>query len=161
MPETSVEATAELSPTAKRALGREPRRKPIKVLLIGPSLDILGGQAVQATRLMSVLSQLPQLAMTFFPINPRPPKGLGWVRKVPYLRTLADVWTLQQPIAARSAQTRYSAHLLGRAFVLHALDHTGLLVGRLIRQEADSELSRRASGRACHDVANGPTNYRI
>lgn len=37
---------------------------------------------------MSVLSQVPHLAMTFFPINPRPPKGLGWVRNVPYLRTL-------------------------------------------------------------------------
>ncbi len=87
MLETSLETTSEIAPPASAGPGK-PSRKPIKVLLIGPSLDILGGQAVQATRLMSVLSQLPQLAMTFFPINPRPPKGLGWVRKVPYLRTL-------------------------------------------------------------------------
>ncbi len=67
----------------------EPSSRPIRVLLIGPSLDILGGQAVQATRLMSILSSVPGLRMTFFPINPRPPKPFLWIRKVPYLRTLA------------------------------------------------------------------------
>jgi glycosyltransferase involved in cell wall biosynthesis len=62
--------------------------RPIKVLLIAPSLDILGGQAVQATRLMTVLGALPELRMTFFPINPRPPRGLQWVKRLPYVRTL-------------------------------------------------------------------------
>jgi L-malate glycosyltransferase len=61
---------------------------PVRVLLIAPSLDILGGQAVQATRLMSILSQLPDLRMKFFAINPRPPRPFLWVRRVPYLRTL-------------------------------------------------------------------------
>ncbi len=64
------------------------RSSPIRVLLIAPSLDILGGQAVQATRLVSILSQIPRLAITFFPINPRPPKPFLWIRRVPYLRTL-------------------------------------------------------------------------
>jgi glycosyltransferase involved in cell wall biosynthesis len=59
----------------------------IRVLLIAPSLDILGGQSVQATRLMEVLGQLPDVQMTFFPINPRPPKPLMWIKRVPYLRT--------------------------------------------------------------------------
>jgi glycosyltransferase involved in cell wall biosynthesis len=65
------------------------RRSPIRVLLIAPSLDILGGQAVQATRLISVLSEVPGLAITFFPINPRPAKPFLWIRRVPYLRTVA------------------------------------------------------------------------
>lgn len=71
----------------------------ISVLLIGPSLDILGGQAVQATRLMSVLGAVPGLRMTFFPINPRPPKALLWVRRIPYLRTLLTFITYTTRLA--------------------------------------------------------------
>ena len=63
----------------------------VSVLLIGPSFDILGGQAVQASRLMTVLSDVPGQKMTFFPINPRPPKAFLWVRKVPFLRTIVNV----------------------------------------------------------------------
>jgi glycosyltransferase involved in cell wall biosynthesis len=37
---------------------------------------------------MEVLGELPGLQMTFFPINPRPPKPFLWIRRVPYLRTL-------------------------------------------------------------------------
>lgn len=62
----------------------------ISILLIAPSLDILGGQAVQASRLMETLSAVPGQKMTFFPINPRPPKMLMWVRQVPFLRTIVN-----------------------------------------------------------------------
>lgn len=62
--------------------------QPIRILLIAPSLDILGGQAVQATRLMEVLGAVPGLRMSFSPINPRPAKPFLWIRRVPYLRTL-------------------------------------------------------------------------
>ena len=62
--------------------------EPIRVLLIAPSMDILGGQAVQLTRLMSALSSVPGLRVAFFPINPRPPKPLLWIQRVPYLRSL-------------------------------------------------------------------------
>ena len=44
--------------------------KPIRVLLIAPSMDILGGQAVQAERLLTRLRQEPSLEMGFLPINP-------------------------------------------------------------------------------------------
>ena len=60
----------------------------IPVLLIAPSHNILGGQAVQASRLMSVLGEVPGLTMTFFAIGPQPPKALAWIRKIPYVRTL-------------------------------------------------------------------------
>jgi glycosyltransferase involved in cell wall biosynthesis len=55
-----------------------------RVLLIAPSMDILGGQAVQATRLIRELNKEPGLAVDFQPINPRLP---GWVRRIPYIRT--------------------------------------------------------------------------
>ena len=130
MPETSLEPISEISPprVETKAGGR---RKPIKVLLIGPSLDILGGQAVQATRLMSVLSQLPQLAMTFFPINPRPPKGFGWVRKVPYLRTLVT-FALYNSRLLLEARKHDILHIFSAGLSSYTLwTIPALLVGRL------------------------------
>jgi glycosyltransferase involved in cell wall biosynthesis len=133
VPETSLEATvAELvPPQAAPTL----RQKPIKVLLIGPSLDILGGQAVQATRLMSVLSQLPQLAMTFFPINPRPPKGFGWIRKVPYLRTLVT-FALYNSRLLFEARKHAILHIFSAGLSSYTLwTIPALLIGRLHRKK--------------------------
>ena len=64
------------------------RSKPVKVLIIGPSMDILGGQAVQVADLLAILKPLQHLQVKFFPINPRPPRMLSWIRNVRYLRTL-------------------------------------------------------------------------
>lgn len=58
---------------------------PIRVLLIAPSLDIVGGQAVQATRLLACLGKEPGLRMAFQPINPR----IGFLRRIKFLRTIA------------------------------------------------------------------------
>ena len=62
----------------------------VSVLLIAPSVEIVGGQTVQAAHLMKVLSELPGQKMTFFPINPKPPKALLWVRKIPFVRTILN-----------------------------------------------------------------------
>jgi glycosyltransferase involved in cell wall biosynthesis len=59
----------------------------IRVLLVAPSMDILGGQAVQATRLLARLSQLPGLDMAFQPINPRLPGPLRILQSIKYART--------------------------------------------------------------------------
>ena len=134
MPETSVEATSASSSAQNHPPGSEQPR-PIKVLLIGPSLDILGGQAVQATRLMSVLGQLPQLAMTFFPINPRPPKGLGWVRNVPYLRTLLT-FALYNSRLLLEAREHDILHIFSAGLSSYTLwTIPALLVGRLYRKK--------------------------
>jgi glycosyltransferase involved in cell wall biosynthesis len=77
----STAATPDIASTKTRL------RSPIRILLIAPSLDILGGQAVQATRLLSGLSREPDLHIDFQPINPRFPALLRWVKSVPYLRT--------------------------------------------------------------------------
>lgn len=62
----------------------EPARA-VRVLLIAPSMEILGGQAVQAARLIRELNRTAGLEVGFQPINPRLP---GWIRRLPYLRTL-------------------------------------------------------------------------
>ncbi|MBV9675059.1 MAG: glycosyltransferase family 4 protein [Acidobacteriaceae bacterium] len=66
------------------------QRSSIHVLMVGPTLDFVGGQAVQASRLLSALDQLPELTLTFFPIGPRPPKILAWAGEIPIFRTLVS-----------------------------------------------------------------------
>ena len=79
-------------------------RRPIRVCLVAPSLDILGGQAVQAVRLLRGFGHVPSVAVGFVPINPRIPGLLGLLQRVRYVRTavtwLRYVWTLVRRLAA-------------------------------------------------------------
>lgn len=68
------------------AQSRPPR--PIKVCVVAPSLDILGGQSVQADRLMSRLRELPGLEVGFIPVNPRLPGPLRGLQRIKYVRTV-------------------------------------------------------------------------
>ena len=56
----------------------------IRVLLIAPSLKIIGGQSIQADRLLRCLASEPSVQVQFLPVNPRLPAALS--RK--YVRTL-------------------------------------------------------------------------
>ena len=65
------------------------RRVPLKVCIVAPSLDILGGQAVVAQRLMGKLAEDPDIELSFIPHNPRLPGPLRLLQRVKYLRTVA------------------------------------------------------------------------
>ena len=60
----------------------------IRVVIVAPSLDILGGQSRQAIRLMEALRTEPALEVGFLPHNPRLPGPLRWLQRVKYLRTI-------------------------------------------------------------------------
>ncbi len=62
---------------------------PLRVALVATSPDILGGHAVQAVALLRGLAD-EGCVVRFVPINPRFPRGLGWARAVPGLRTLLN-----------------------------------------------------------------------
>jgi glycosyltransferase involved in cell wall biosynthesis len=62
--------------------------KPIRLLLVAPSLRILGGQAVQANSLLEHLSREPMFEVSFLPHNPRLPGPLNLLQSIKYLRTL-------------------------------------------------------------------------
>src|SRR6266542_688545 len=61
--------------------------KPLRVLMVAPSFDILGGQAVQAARLLDRLRQEPSLEVGFLPVNPRLPGVLRKLQAIKYVRT--------------------------------------------------------------------------
>jgi glycosyltransferase involved in cell wall biosynthesis len=62
--------------------------KPLRVLIVAPSLEILGGQAVQASRLLERLRQEPSIDVSFLPVNPRLPGPFRKLQRVKYVRTL-------------------------------------------------------------------------
>ena len=85
----------------------------IRVCLVAPSLDILGGQAVQALRLYQSLRPIPSLTVGFLPINPKLPVFFGLLQRVRYIRTLVTsvhyVWTLLKSLAQYDVVHVFSA----------------------------------------------------
>jgi glycosyltransferase involved in cell wall biosynthesis len=71
----------------------------LRVAIVAPSLRILGGQAVQADRLIRAWTGDPDVEAWLVPINPLPPRALRWAIQVKYLRTLVT-------------ETRYGSRLL-------------------------------------------------
>jgi glycosyltransferase involved in cell wall biosynthesis len=61
----------------------------LSIVLVAPTLDILGGQGIQARSLLQALAQ-EGFAASLLPVNPRFPRGLGWLRRIPILRTLLN-----------------------------------------------------------------------
>jgi glycosyltransferase involved in cell wall biosynthesis len=62
---------------------------PLRVLLVGPSLRYLGGQAVQLQRLRRALAETPEVALGFQPVDPPLPRALAALDRVRFVRTLA------------------------------------------------------------------------
>src|SRR6266545_2925882 len=59
-----------------------------RVLIVAPSFDILGGQSVQAARLLERLSQESGLEVGFLAVNPRLPGVLRKLQAIKYVRTV-------------------------------------------------------------------------
>lgn len=66
----------------------EPLARP-RVAMVVPSLEILGGHGVQAELLLEGFRKEGYEA-GLIPTNPRLPFGLKWLRRLPYIRTLAN-----------------------------------------------------------------------
>jgi len=95
----------------------------LKVAFVAPSLRILGGQAVQADRLLAAWRDDPDIDAWLVPVNPLPPKLLGWTLDVKYLRTLVTELTYL-PLLVRQ---------LARADVVHVFSasYTSFLLAPL------------------------------
>jgi glycosyltransferase involved in cell wall biosynthesis len=133
-------------------------RRP-RVAIVAASLDLLGGQGVQADTLVQAL-RADGYPVTFIPINPRFPRALRWVRRVRFARTLlnqllflprlrrladADVvhvfsasfWSfLLAPVPAMLAARLFGAHVVLHYHSGEAADHLdrwGLLVHPWLR----------------------------
>ncbi|MGE5183773.1 MAG: glycosyltransferase family 4 protein [Acidobacteriota bacterium] len=60
-----------------------------RIALVAASTEILGGQAVQAAALVDALRG-DGWDVTFLPVNVPFPRGLGWLRRIRYARTIVN-----------------------------------------------------------------------
>lgn len=79
-------ATAKLAATSSTA---QNALRVLRIAIVAPSLDILGGQGVQARSLAQALES-DGFKILFIPVNPRFPEGLRWLRRIPIVRTLLN-----------------------------------------------------------------------
>lgn len=151
----------------------ERRRAPVSVLLVGPSLRILGGQAVQASQILRGFNGDRSIRTGFLPVNPRLPGLLGRLQDIKYVRTvltsiayiLSLIWTIP----------RFDViHIFSASYLSFVLAPTpAILIARLFGKkallnyrsgEAEDHLSRWASARRTIRLADGiavPSGYLV
>jgi len=127
---------------------------PIRVLLIAPSLDIMGGQSIQANQLLLCLANETSVRMEFLRINPRLPAALS----MKYVRTIITLVLYLVRLAMG----------IGRADVLHIFSPgylafylapaPALLLARLCNKPA---ILNYHDGRAGDHLARWPMARRL
>jgi len=103
----------------------------IRVCLVAPSLDIFGGQARQAVRLLTAFRQEPLLEAGFIPHNPRLPEPFRWLQQVKYVRTV--VVTLRYWLMLLTELRRYDiVHVFSAAYFSYLLSAApAIVIGKL------------------------------
>jgi glycosyltransferase involved in cell wall biosynthesis len=107
----------------------------VRVLIVAPSFAILGGQSVQAARLLERLSQEPSLEVGFLPINPRLPLGLHHLQRIKYVRTL--VTSIAYVLSLLFRVYKYDViHVFSASYFSFVLAPTpAILIGKLYRRK--------------------------
>ena len=63
--------------------------RPLKIAMVAPSLRLVGGQAVH-TKVLADHLRADGYDVQLVPINPPFPRGAGWVKRLRYVRTVAN-----------------------------------------------------------------------
>src|SRR5262245_20500450 len=95
----------------------------LQVAVVAPSLRILGGQAVQADRLLRAWRDDPDVSAWLVPVNPIPPRPLRYLVTLKYARTIATELTYIPTLVSQ----------LSRADVVHifSASYTSFLLAPL------------------------------
>lgn len=103
----------------------------LRLLIVGPSFDILGGQSVQAARLIERLRAEPSLDVGFLPINPRLPGILRNLQRIKYVRTV--VTSIAYVISLLLRVPRFDVlHVFSASYFSFVLAPTpAILIGKL------------------------------
>jgi len=120
-----------------------------RVTIIAPGQETLGGQGIQAQALGAALAGEGH-AVTHLPVNPRFPRGMRWVRRVPVGRTLLNETLYLRRLLAQSIadvtfvfSASYWSFLLAPVPAMMAARATGSRVVLVYHSgEADDHLSR-------------------
>ena len=106
--------------------------RPVSVAIVAPSMGILGGQAVQAERLIAAWHGDPDVRAWLVPINPVPPGPLRYALDVKYLRTIATQLTYW-PLLVRELRRADVVHVFSASYFSFLLAPLpAVLVARLL-----------------------------
>ena len=87
----------------------------LRVAFVAPSLAILGGQAVQADRLLRAWSGDPDVDAYLVPVNPTPPRALRFSTRVKYLRPIVNE-LLYLPLLSRELSRTDVVHVFSASY---------------------------------------------
>jgi glycosyltransferase involved in cell wall biosynthesis len=128
----------------------------IKVAFVAPSLRILGGQAVQADRLLSAWRGDADVDAWLVPVNPEPPVLLRLANSIKYVRTVANELTYV-PLLVREIARADVVHVFSASYTSFLLAPLpAMLTGRVFGKpvvlnyrsgEAPDHLQRSAIAR--------------
>ena len=92
-----------------------PSSQPIRIAIVAASLRILGGQAVQARRLIDGWRDDPAVEAWLVPINPVPPAPFDRLLRIKYLRT-AVTQALYWPLLVREIRRADVVHVFSASY---------------------------------------------
>jgi glycosyltransferase involved in cell wall biosynthesis len=128
----------------------------LNIAIVAPSMGILGGQAVQASRLLKSWRDDSDIHAWLVPVNPLPPRPLRWTLRVKYVRTLATQ-VLYWPSLVRELRKADVVHVFSASYFSFLLAPLpSVLVARLLGKpvvmnyrsgEAPDHLKRSAIAR--------------
>jgi L-malate glycosyltransferase len=129
----------------------------LKVAVVAPSMGILGGQAVQADRLIQAWRGDPDVHAWLVPINPVPPGPFRHLTRIRYIRTIATQLTYW-PLLLRELPRADVVHVFSASYFSFLLAPLpAVLIARLFGKpvvmnyrsgEAPDHLARSAIARA-------------
>jgi L-malate glycosyltransferase len=128
--------------------------KPIRVLIVAPSLDMVGGQAVQAARLREKFAAEPELEVGFVPINPRLPGPLSFLQKIKYVRTVATSFEYRK-LLHREIPKYDLIHIFSASYTSFVIAPTPAL--RIAKQHGKKTILNYRSGQARDHLERWPS----
>ena len=109
-------------------------KRPLRVALVAPSMKILGGQAVQAERLLRGWADDPDVRTWLVPTNPSPPRLFSAAAGVKYARTVVTQLTFW-PLLVREIRSADIVHSFSASYSSYVLSTLpAMIVGRLVRR---------------------------
>ena len=118
--------------TIDQQMSAETPTAALRIAIVAPTLSILGGQAVQAQRLLDGWRNDPDVRAFLVPVNPEPPSWLCSLMRIKYVRTLLNQ-LIYFPLLVRSLRRADVVHVFSASywsFLLAPLP--AVLVSRLL-----------------------------
>ena len=123
----------------------------LRVLMVAPSLDMLGGQSRQCARLRGHLEGEASLSIGFQPVNPRLPGPLRKLQSIKYVRTFLTTLVYWAQLIWRAAQYDI-LHVFSASYYSYLLSAApAILLGRLYGKKV---ILNYRSGEAEDHLAN-------